>query len=213
MGLPRQTGRYRADAVCPPVVAASVMGTNHGSALADRGSGRDENRGLSPDLKQMAETEETVNILAVDDSAEKLLAISALLADLGQNVVTATSGREALRHLLRQEFAVVLLDVNMPGMDGFETAALIRQRKSSEHTPIIFITAYGDELHAARGYSLGAVDFIVSPVDPAVLRTKVSVFLELYRKTEEAHRSTEQLRRHASQLRRLANAAAAIHAA
>src|SRR5512138_3526856 len=213
MGLPRQTGRYRADAVCPPVVAASVMGTNHGSALADRGSGRDENRGLSPDLKQMAETEETVNILAVDDSAEKLLAISALLADLGQNVVTATSGREALRHLLRQEFAVVLLDVNMPGMDGFETAALIRQRKSSEHTPIIFITAYGDETHAGRGYSLGAVDYILAPVEPDVLRTKVGVFVELFRKTAQVKRQAKSLEQRALQLQRLTDASLAINSA
>jgi len=90
------------------------------------------------------ETEEKVNILAVDDSPDKLLALTAVLSELNQNVVTAASGREALRHLLRQEFAVVLLDVNMPGLDGFETAALIRQRKSSEHTPIIFITSYAD---------------------------------------------------------------------
>ncbi len=126
-----------------------------------------------------------VNILAVDDSPEKLLALSAVLSELDQNVVTACSGREALRHLLRQEFAVVLLDVNMPGLDGFETAALIRQRKSSEHTPIIFITSYGDQTHAARGYSLGAVDYILAPLEPEVLKTKVMVFVELFRKTAE----------------------------
>ena len=161
----------------------------------------------------MAETEETVNILAVDDSAEKLLAISALLADLGQNVVTATSGREALRHLLRQEFAVVLLDVNMPGMDGFETAALIRQRKSSEHTPIIFITAYGDETHAGRGYSLGAVDYILAPVEPDVLRTKVGVFVELFRKTAQVKRQAKSLEQRALQLQRLTDASLAINSA
>ena len=103
-----------------------------------------------------------------------------MLEDLGQNIVRAYSGREALRHVLQQEFAVILLDVNMPGMDGFETAALIRQRKSSEHTPIIFITAFGDEMHAARGYSLGAVDYILTPVVPEVLRTKVAVFVDLF---------------------------------
>ncbi|HEY6065970.1 MAG TPA: response regulator [Thermoanaerobaculia bacterium] len=157
--------------------------------------------------------DETVNILAVDDSAEKLLALSALLSELNQNVVTATSGREALRHLLRQEFAVVLLDVNMPGMDGFETAALIRQRKSSEHTPIIFITAYGDETHANRGYSLGAVDYILAPVEPDVLRTKVGVFVELFRKTAQIKHQARSLEQKARQLQRLTEASLAINSA
>src|SRR5580765_1488998 len=129
--------------------------------------------------------DDKVNILAVDDSPDKLLALSVVLGELNQNVVTATSGREALRALLTDEFAVVLLDVNMPGMDGFETAAMIRQRKSTEHTPIIFITSYGDETHASRGYSLGAVDYILAPVDPEVLKTKVAVFVELFRKTSQ----------------------------
>jgi CheY-like chemotaxis protein len=99
-----------------------------------------------------------------------------LLSELKQEVVTATSGREALRHLLQREFAVILLDVRMPDMDGFETAALIRRRPSTEHTPIIFITSYGDATHASRGYSLGAVDYILAPVEPEVLKTKVLVF-------------------------------------
>src|SRR5437868_1117970 len=110
-----------------------------------------------------------VNILLVDDRPEKLLALEAVLEDLGQNIVRAYNGREALRHILAQDFSVILLDVNMPGMDGFETAELIRQRKSSEHVPIIFITAFGDEMHVRRGYSLGAVDYILTPVVPAVL--------------------------------------------
>src|SRR5437868_993972 len=120
-----------------------------------------------------------VNILLVDDRPEKLLALEAVLEDLHQNVVRAYSGREALRALLNQDFAVILLDVNMPGLDGFETAALIRQRQSSEHIPIIFITAFADEMHVARGYSLGAVDYIAAPVVPEVLRTKVTVFVDL----------------------------------
>src|SRR5687768_7783399 len=91
-------------------------------------------------------------ILIVDDRPDKLLALEAVLEDLGERIVRAYSGREALRHVLEQEFAVILLDVNMPGMDGFETAALIRQRKSSENVPIIFVTAFGDEMHATRGY-------------------------------------------------------------
>src|SRR6185369_6935160 len=104
-----------------------------------------------------------VKILAVDDNPAKLLALSAILSELKETVVTASSGREALRLLLRHEFAVVLLDVHMPGMDGFETAALLRQRQNSEHTPIIFVTSFPDETHAARGYSLGAVDYILAP--------------------------------------------------
>ena len=157
--------------------------------------------------------EDKVNILVVDDSPDKLLAMSALLSELHQNVVTATSGREALRHLLRQEFAVVLLDVNMPGMDGFETASLMRQRKSSEHTPIIFVTAYGDETHASRGYSLGAVDYVLAPVEPEVLRTKVGVFVELFRKTAQIRQQAASLENKARQLQRLTEASLAINSA
>lgn len=135
--------------------------------------------------------EDKINILVVDDVPEKLLAIEVILEELGQNVVTATSGREALRQLLREEFAVILLDVNMPEMDGFETAALIRQRGKSEHTPIIFITSFHDETHASAGYSLGAVDYILAPVVPEVLRAKVAVFVDLYRKTEQVKRQAE----------------------
>jgi signal transduction histidine kinase/DNA-binding response OmpR family regulator len=129
-------------------------------------------------------TNEPVNILIVDDVPEKALAVEATLADLGQRIVKASSGRAALRCLLKDDFAVILLDVNMPEMDGFETAALIRERKRSEHTPIIFITAFNDDIHAAKGYSLGAVDYISAPIDPDVLRTKVGVFVDLYQKTE-----------------------------
>src|SRR5690349_22656306 len=129
-----------------------------------------------------------VNILIVDDKPEKLLSLEAVLEELHQNVVRAYSGREALRALLSQDFAVILLDVNMPGMDGFETAALIRQRKSTEHVPIIFVTAFGDEDHCTRAYQLGAVDYIQTPVVPEVLKTKVAVFVDLYRKSEQARR-------------------------
>lgn len=132
-----------------------------------------------------------VNILVVDDRPEKLIALKVILEELGENVITATSGREALRQLLQTDFAVILLDVNMPGMDGFETAALIRQRARSEHTPIIFITAFHDETHASAGYSIGAVDYILAPVVPEVLRAKVAVFVDLYRKTELIKRQAE----------------------
>jgi signal transduction histidine kinase/DNA-binding response OmpR family regulator len=133
-----------------------------------------------------------VNILVVDDLAEKLLVFKAILDELNENVVTVQSGREALRRLLEQDYAVILLDVNMPDMDGFETAALIRKRPRSEHTPIIFVTAFADEIHAARGYSLGAVDFILAPVITEILRTKVRVFVDLFRKTEQVKQQAEE---------------------
>lgn len=132
-----------------------------------------------------------VNILVVDDQADKLLVYQTVLAELGENIVTAASGEEALRLMLRTDFAVVLLDVNMPVMDGFETAALIRGRKKLAHTPIIFVTAFGDEMHAAQGYSLGAVDYILTPVIPDVLRTKVKVFVQLYRMTAQVKQQAE----------------------
>ncbi len=153
------------------------------------------------------------SILIVDDRSEKVLALEAVLENLGQTIVRAYSGREALRQVLEREFAVILLDVNMPGMDGFETAMLIRQRKNSEHVPIIFITAFGDEMHAVRGYSLGAVDYILAPVMPEVLRTKVSVFVDLFLKTEQLKRQAEFLRQKAGQLHKLTAASLAINSA
>src|SRR3954465_7217245 len=161
----------------------------------------------------MTEPDGKVSILLVDDRPDKLLALEAVVEDLHQTIVRAYSGREALRHILNQDFAVILLDVNMPGMDGFETASLIRQRKSSQHVPIIFITAFGDEMHAARGYSLGAVDYILAPVGPEGLGTKVAVFVDLYRKTEQTRRQAESLRRRATQLQKLAAASTAINGA
>src|SRR5438067_5678606 len=140
----------------------------------------------------MTEPDGKVNVLLVDDNPEKLLALEAVLEDLHQNIVRAYSGREALRAVLNHEFAVILLDVNMPGMDGFETATLIRQRKRSQHTPIIFITAFHDDVHTARGYSLGAVDYILSPVVPDILRTKVRVFVDLFKMTARVKRQAEE---------------------
>jgi two-component system sensor histidine kinase/response regulator len=111
--------------------------------------------------------DDRANILIVDDREDKQLAMRTIIAELDQNVVWASSGKEALRCLLNQDFAVILLDVNMPGMDGFETAFLMRQRRRSEHTPIIFVTGISDtETHVSRGYSLGAVDYILTPVVP-----------------------------------------------
>jgi len=156
---------------------------------------------------------ERASVLIVDDRPEKVLALEAVLEDLDVQIVRAYSGREALRFLLQQDFAVILLDVNMPAMDGFETASLIRQRKNSEHIPIIFITALGDDMHIARGYEIGAVDYIQSPVIPSVLRTKVAVFVELYVKTDQVRRQADSLRRRAQQLQKLTAAAVAINSA
>jgi len=130
--------------------------------------------------------DEKVNILVVDDLPDKRLAFQVVLEELGQNLVMANSGADALRELLAREFAVILLDVNMPDIDGIETAELIRQHSKTKHTPIIFVTAYADEMQTARGYALGAVDYILSPVIPEILRSKVKVFVELYRAQRRA---------------------------
>jgi len=126
-------------------------------------------------------------ILMVDDRPENLTALEALLAPLGQELVRAHSGDEALRRLLRDEFALILLDVQMPGMDGFETAAHIKRRARTSHIPIIFLTAFGeDSQQALRGYTVGAVDYLFKPFHPTVLRSKVAVFLDLHRLRREA---------------------------
>ncbi|MEO8537996.1 MAG: response regulator, partial [Betaproteobacteria bacterium] len=133
------------------------------------------------------------NILIVDDRAEKLLVYRTLLEELDQNLYTASSGDEALRQVLVREFALILLDVNMPGLDGLETASLIRSRRKSAHTPIILVTAdYGDELRMTQAYSLGAVDYIASPVVPEILRAKVRVFVELFLLADQAKRQAQE---------------------
>ncbi|HUE68401.1 MAG TPA: ATP-binding protein [Candidatus Acidoferrum sp.] len=135
-----------------------------------------------------------VNILIVDDDATKRFALRTILAPLDENIIEASSGADALRQLLRSEFAVVLLDVRMPIMDGFETAQLIRQRPRSELTPLIFVTALDQaETDMGRGYNLGAVDFVFAPVVPAIMRAKVTVFVELYRAQQELRRYRTQL--------------------
>jgi signal transduction histidine kinase/DNA-binding response OmpR family regulator len=136
---------------------------------------------------------ERANILVVDDRPDKLLVYQTMLEDLGQNVLTATSGDEALKQVLEHDFALILLDVNMPGLDGLETAALIRGRKKSAHTPIMLITSdYGDEPRIRKAYSLGAVDYISSPVVPEILRAKVNVFVELHLLAEQAKRQAQE---------------------
>src|SRR5688572_14283337 len=140
------------------------------------------------------------NILIVDDLPEKLLVYKTVLEELGQNVIGVRSGAEALRQVLKKDFAVILLDVNMPDMDGFETAQLIRQRRRSAHTPIIFITAFVDEVRTAQGYATGGVDYIPTPVVPEILRAKVRVFVELFRMREQmALQAEEQAKRAAAE--------------
>ncbi|OKH51366.1 hybrid sensor histidine kinase/response regulator [Calothrix sp. HK-06] len=135
-----------------------------------------------------------VNVLLVDDHTENLLALEGILGGLGQNLVRATSGAQALKCLLNQDFAVILLDVQMPDMDGFETAALIRQRKRSLHTPIIFLTAFStSDNMVERGYLLGAVDYLFKPLQPEILKSKVIAFIDLYQKTAEIERQAAEL--------------------
>ncbi|MFH8348409.1 two-component system response regulator [Streptomyces sp. NPDC018045] len=134
-------------------------------------------------------------ILLVDDRPENLLALEAILSALDQTLVRASSGEEALKALLTDDFAVILLDVQMPGMDGFETAAHIKRRERTRDIPIIFLTAinHGPH-HTFRGYAAGAVDYISKPFDPWVLRAKVSVFVELYMKNCQLREQATLLR-------------------
>jgi signal transduction histidine kinase len=138
--------------------------------------------------------EESINILLVDDRPENLLALEAILSPLGHQLVKANSGAEALKQLLRQDFAVILLDVHMPRMDGFETAELIRGRERSHDTPIIFLTAVNtSDAHVFRGYAVGAVDYLLKPFVPEILVSKVTVLVDLYKKTRKIQRQAEQL--------------------
>src|SRR3954453_3094096 len=131
-------------------------------------------------------------VLLVDDDERNLLAVQSTLEDLGE-VVPAKSGEEALRHLLKGEFAVILLDVYMPGLDGYETAQIIRSREQSKGIPIVFLSAVNKEAeHLLRGYSMGAVDYVFKPVDPIILRSKVAVFVDLFEKSKEIERKARQ---------------------
>jgi PAS domain S-box-containing protein len=138
--------------------------------------------------QQATEPVEGARVLLVDDDERNLLAVATVLEDLGE-VVLAKSGEEALRHLLKGEFAVILLDVYMPGMDGYETAQIIRSRDQTKGIPIVFLSAVNKEAeHQLRGYSMGAVDYVFKPVDPIILRSKVAVFVELFEKSKEVER-------------------------
>lgn len=134
------------------------------------------------------------NVLLVDDKPENLLALETVLADLGQNLVRAGSAREALRFLLLEDFALILLDVQMPGLNGFELAELIRERERTQHTPIIFVSATStNDQYVFKGYSLGAVDYLTKPIEPEILKSKVSFFSRLFLQKQEIKRQATEL--------------------
>src|SRR5215467_14086331 len=138
---------------------------------------------------------ERVNILLVDDRRENLLALEGILKGLNENLVKASSGSEALKYLLKNDAAVILLDVEMPDMDGFQTATLIREREKTSRTPIIFLTAISkSDVHISQGYSLGGVDYIFKPFAPDVLKSKVSAFVDMYKQRREVQRQSALLK-------------------
>jgi len=151
--------------------------------------------------------QDRVKILLVDDTPDNLVSLEAALEGLGQELVLAGSGMEALRHLLNEDFAAILLDVKMPELDGFQTAELIRSRKRSRHTPILFLTGYKSDEHLFRGYDLGAVDFLFKPIVAEVLRSKVGVFVELSRNTALLRRQAEVVGKAEQKFRSLLEAA------
>ena len=164
----------------------------------------------SATLGRARDTNGRATVLLVDDRPENLMALEAVLEPLQLNLVAVESGQEALRELLERDFAVILLDVQMPGLDGFETAALIKGRDRTRHVPIIFLTAHEtDSSRVFRGYEVGAVDYLRKPFDPTILRSKVRVFVELFEKTN-ALEAARLERRHADQLKGLAEASVSV---
>jgi len=146
-------------------------------------------------------TDERASILLVDDMEDNLIALEAVLGSLNEPLVRARSGEEAMKALLRQRFAVVLLDIRMPGMDGFETAANIKRLDQTKDVPIIFLTGTdADAGYAFRGYATGAADYLTKPFDPWVLRAKVTVFLDLHRKNQQLERMLTQENTHAAEV-------------
>jgi two-component system sensor histidine kinase/response regulator len=187
-----------------------TMDESGAAALANGESGPEPLTDGPPD-RLSARPPDRVNILLVDDQPANLVALEAMLQGLGQNLIKAQSGREALKWLLTHEFAVILLDVKMPEMDGFETATLIRQRDKSRHTPILFLTAADkSESHAVRGYAVGAVDYLIKPVVPEFVRSKVAVFVELAKKSELLRRQTQLLAESEQAARELAETRAEL---
>ena len=179
-------------------VSGAAGQRDSGAAISNDGEAAGPSEQTAPQPRGLAaQPEESVgkvNILLVDDQPANLIALEAMLQGLDQNLIKAESGRQALKLLLTHDFAVILLDVKMPEMDGFETATLIRQRDKSRHTPILFLTAADNtQAQAVRGYALGAVDYLVKPVVPEFVRSKVAVFVELAKKTELLKRQAQLL--------------------
>src|SRR5215207_5578662 len=208
VGLHRQAGGYGSFALVVESMAVPVGGApgqRDGGAvdtkeapaqMVERGGAIAKDSAPLPDgpAAPIEENVDKVNILLVDDQPANLVALEAMLQGLGQNLIRAESGREALKWLLTHDFAVILLDVKMPDMDGFETATLIRQREKSRHTPILFLTAADNsQKQAVRGYAVGAVDYLVKPVVPEIVRSKVAVFVELAKKSELLRRQSQLL--------------------
>ncbi|WP_293677814.1 response regulator [uncultured Phenylobacterium sp.] len=161
--------------------------TSHPAAIAATGPSRRVEPNAPPDLDAPL----TARILIVDDDERNAFAAVEALSDLGHELVVARSGEDALKKLLVEEFALILLDLHMPGMDGYETAALVRTRKKNQHTPIVFLTAiFRDEAHIFQAYSAGAVDVVFKPIDPFILKAKVQVFVDLFLKTKEVERQS-----------------------
>ena len=155
-------------------------------------------------MESEASSSHQAKVLLVDDRPENLLAMETVLADLGQDLICAGSGSEALRYLLREDVALILLDVQMPGLNGFELAELIRERQRTQRTPIIFISATSrNEQYVFKGYSLGAVDYLTKPIEPEILKSKVRFFTELFRQNQKIKRQAELLEKTNSELDRL----------
>ena len=181
-----RTRRRRRRKAMPEAAIAAAAGRRRAAARGDR---------AVPVRVVLHVSRARAKLLLVDDRPENLLALEAILEPLGQELVRAESGEEALRHLLQDEFAAILLDVQMPGMDGFQTAELIKQRERTRHVPIIFLTAISkDAEHVFRGYDAGAVDYLMKPFDPHILRAKVAVFIDLWQKTVEIRRQDALLK-------------------
>src|SRR5579863_4305082 len=153
-------------------------------------------------INKTVTAERRVKILLVDDTPENLVSLEAALSGLGEELVMANSGKEALHHVLNDDFAAILLDVRMPDMDGFEAAELIRSRPRSRQIPILFLTGYRNEEHLFRGYDLGAVDFLFKPIVPEILRSKVAVFVELSRSNAKLVEQADALRKQAEILQK-----------
>jgi signal transduction histidine kinase/DNA-binding response OmpR family regulator len=158
----------------------------------------DTENGRNGSWEQIPTVKHRADVLLVDDLPDKILVYRTVLEELDVNLIVARSGPDALKEVLRREFAVILLDVNMPGMDGFETASLIRQRRRSSTTPIIFLTAFTDEVRMNQGYASGAVDYMPTPVVPEILRAKVQVFVELFQMRRQAASQAEERARRAA---------------